>query len=103
MNPPSAPSTARPNLSPLTGLVGWLERTRIVLPLKGVEARFRLCGDLLHVELDQIYHQACDRPLDVLYTFPLPGDAAVHRCEMHVNGRVIAAKIEPLARARELA
>lgn len=41
-------------VSPLSGLIGWLESTRIVLPLKGVESRFRLCGDLLHVEIDQV-------------------------------------------------
>jgi Ca-activated chloride channel family protein len=85
------------------GLVGWLEKTRIHLPLKGVECRFRVCGDLVGVEMDQIFHQDNRQPLDCLYTFPLPGDAAVYRCEMHVDGRRVTARVEELQRAIELA
>jgi Ca-activated chloride channel homolog len=84
------------------GLVAWLEQTRVILPLKGVECRFAVCGDLLEVEMDQIFHQNNPQPLDCLYSFPLPGDAAVYRCEMHVNGRVIRAKVEEVKRAREI-
>lgn len=84
------------------GLVGFLDATRVPLPLKGVEARFEVAGEVAHVELDQIYHQTAAKPLDCLYSFPLPADAAVHRCEFHVNGRVISARIEELAKAREL-
>ena len=39
------------------GLIAWLEQTRISLPLKGVECRFTVCGDLLNVEIDLIFHQ----------------------------------------------
>ena len=41
--------------------------------------------------------------MDCLYTFPLPAGAAVYRCEMHVNGRVIRARVEERERAREIA
>ncbi|MSU61957.1 MAG: VWA domain-containing protein [Pedosphaera sp.] len=84
------------------GLVAWLEKTRIQLPLKGVECRFQVCGDLVSVEIDQIFHQENRQPLDCLYTFPLPGDAAVYRCEMHINDRVIVARVEELERAIKL-
>ena len=47
------------------------------------------------VELDQIYHQNADRPLDCTYTFPLPAGAAVYRCEVHINGRGIRAWVSP--------
>ena len=76
------------------GLVAWLENTRVALPLKGVECRFEVTGAMACVELDQIYHQNTDRALDCTYTFPLPAGAAVYRCELHVNGRVIRAKVE---------
>lgn len=93
------------NLTPTPnyGLVGWLEESRVTLPLKGVECRFRVCGDLLGVELDQIFHVNAPSALDCLYSFPLPSGAAVYRCEMHVNGRVIRARVEEKQRARELA
>jgi len=77
MIPPVAPVT--PVLASF-GLIAWLENNRITLPLKGVEANFDVRGDLVSVELCQIYHQDRAQPLDVLYTFPLPGGAAVYRC-----------------------
>ena len=85
------------------GLLGWLEKTRIQLPLKGVECRFQVAGDLVGVEVDQIFHQNNRQALDCLYTFPLPGDAAVYRCELHVNDRLILARVEELERAIQMA
>ena len=79
--------------SPAFGLVAWLESTRVALPLKGVECTFQVTGVVACVELEQIYHQNTDRPLDCTYTFPLPAGAAVYRCELHANGRVIRAKV----------
>ena len=84
------------------GLIAWLEQTRVSLPLKGVECGFRITGDIASVELDQIYQQNADRPLDCTYTFPLPAGAAVHRCEVHINGRIIRAKVEEKEAAREI-
>src|SRR5437867_4140764 len=85
------------------GLIAWLEQTKITLPLKGLECAFNVCGDVLSVELDQIFQQNSAQPLGCLYTFPLPAGAAVYRCELHVNGRVIRAKVEERERARQLA
>src|ERR1051325_5265578 len=84
------------------GLIAWLQKTRIKLPLKGVECQFSVCGELLNVEIDQIFHQNNSHALDCLYTFPLPAGAAVYRCEMHVNGRLIRARVEAEERAREI-
>ena len=84
------------------GLVAWLKETRVALPLKGVECRFEATGPLLSVEIDQIFHQDHAEPLDCLYSFPLPSGAAVYRCEMHVNGRVIRARVEEREAARKL-
>src|SRR5438128_263669 len=84
------------------GLVGWLEKTKVSLPLKGVECRFDVCGDVIDVEIDQIYHQDAGKSLDCVYSFPLPAGGAVYRCELHVNDRVIRAKVEEQTRAREL-
>jgi|GEM_PF-1106002 len=89
--------TTRP---PDFGLVAWLEATRISLPLKGVECRFEVTGAVASVEMDQIFHQNAREPLDCTYLFPLPAGSAVYRCEMHVNGRVIRARIESKEEAR---
>lgn len=94
--------TKQPAHQSTFGLVAWLEQTRVALPLKGVECRFEVTGNIASVELDQIYHQDADRPLDCTYTFPLPGGAAVYRCEVHINGRIIRAKVEEKEAAREI-
>ncbi len=75
------------------GLIAELENTRVSLPLSHVEARFRVTGDLASVEMDQVFEQNARQALNVTYTFPLPGQASVFRCEMHVNGRVIRAVV----------
>lgn len=98
MNPP-------PNLESdrsASGLMGWLEATRVRLPLKGLECRFEVTGGVASVELDQIFHQDNARPLDCTYSFPLPAGAAVYRCEMRVNDRVIRARVEEREAARQI-
>jgi len=84
------------------GLVAWLEETRVSLPLKGVECRFDVTAGVASVEIDQIFHQSHRAPLDCTYTFPLPAEAAVFRCEMRVNDRVIAAKVEERGEAKRI-
>ncbi len=84
------------------GLEAWLEATRIMLPLRGMEICADIFSGFARVEIDQVYVQSNNQPLDFRYVFPLPADAAVHRCEMHVNGRVVLARVEALAVAEEL-
>src|SRR5262245_557225 len=85
------------------GLLAWLESTRVMLPLKGIECSFNVCGEVVNVELDQIFEQNNSQPLDCLYTFPLPAAAAVYRCEMHINGRVVRARVQEREAARKIA
>ena len=84
------------------GLLAWLEQTRIHLPLVHIETRFRVTGEIVLVEMDQVFEQTAGEALDVTYTFPLPGHAAVHRCEMIVNGRTIRAVVMEEKEARRV-
>jgi Ca-activated chloride channel family protein len=84
------------------GLVAWLEQTRVALPLKGVECRFDVTAGIASVEIDQIFHQSHSVPLDCTYTFPLPAEAAVFRCETRVNDRIIVAKVEERGEAKRI-
>lgn len=90
--------TAAPSLP--FGLIAILAQTRIHLPLVHIETRFRVMGEVAQVEMDQVFEQTAREALDVTYTFPLPEGAAVHRCEMIVNGRVIRAVVMESAEAR---
>ena len=86
--------------TPAFGLIASLAKSRIILPLTHVETRFRVTGATVLVEMDQVFEQTAREPLDVTYTFPLPGSAAVHRCEMIVNDRVIRAVVMEEKEAR---
>lgn len=84
------------------GLEAWLEKSRIVLPLRGLSVRADITAGFADVEVDQLFEQNNDQPLDCRYLFPLPADAAAYRCEMRVNGRVIVAKAEKRSEAIKL-
>lgn len=87
---------------PSFGLIAQLASSRITLPLVHIETRFRVNGEIAAVEIDQVFEQSARESLDVTYTFPLPGSAAVYRCEMIVNGRVIRAVAIEEQEAREI-
>jgi Ca-activated chloride channel family protein len=84
------------------GLIAQLEASRISLPLEHIEARFRVTGDLASVEMDQVFQQNARKALDVTYAFPLPGEASVFHCEMHVNDRVVRAIVMEEKEARRV-
>ena len=84
------------------GLEAWLEKSRIVLPLRGLSVRADITAGFADVEVDQLFEQNNAQPLDCRYLFPLPADSAVYRCEMRVNGRVIVAKTEKRSEALKL-
>src|SRR5687768_1000258 len=88
--------------NPVFGLLAFLEKTRIVLPLQSVDASFQIFGDVADVQLDQNFRHSGTKPLEVTYTFPLPAEAAVYRCEMEVNGRTVRAKVEEREKARRI-
>jgi Ca-activated chloride channel family protein len=98
----------QPILSPRTepridfGLIAWLEETRIRLPLQGVECRFEVSGDVASVEMEQVFQQTNTVPLNCTYTFPLPGNAAVYRCEVQIGSRTIVARVEEQEKARRI-
>ncbi|MBM3845900.1 MAG: VWA domain-containing protein [Verrucomicrobia bacterium] len=89
--------------SSVFGLIAWLEATRIVLPLRAVDCRFQAVGETVSVEIHQVFVQSNPEALDCEYTFPLPTGAAIHRCEVHINKRVLVAKVMEENTARSLA
>ncbi|WP_395740417.1 VIT domain-containing protein [Prosthecobacter sp.] len=84
------------------GLTAWMNDLPVTLPLRHVEARFQILGDVVLMEIDQVFEQTADAAMNVIYTFPVPAGAAVHRCEMIVNGRVIRAVVMAEEKARQV-
>jgi Ca-activated chloride channel family protein len=85
----------------MIGLEAWLDNTRVILPLRAVSVHADITAGFADVAVDQLFEQNNDQPLDCRFLFPLPADAAAYRCEMHVNGRVILAKVEERSAARQ--
>jgi Ca-activated chloride channel family protein len=83
------------------GLEAWLDNTRVILPLRAVSVHADITAGFADVAVDQLFEQTNTQPLDCRFLFPLPADAAAYRCEMHVNGRVILAKVEERSAARQ--
>lgn len=97
---PQPSSELNPERPPFGLRTATPSRSAVPLPLKTLDARFEIIGDCAQVAMEQIFEFDGPNPADVIYTFPLPGDASVHRCEMRVGGRLVAAKAKPLDQAR---
>jgi Ca-activated chloride channel family protein len=83
------------------GLATLLENgDRVPLPLRAIDVRFEVVGDCVQVCLQQEFELEAPNPVDVVYAFPLPSDAAVHQCVMTIGDRRVEARVKPAAEAR---
>ncbi len=70
------------------------------LPLKSTNAKLELLGSFARVEVAQRFENPKKAPIEVLYVFPLPENAAVTGFTMKVGERKIEAKIDERSRAQ---
>lgn len=73
-----------------------------VLALKKTDVHIRVLGPIADVEVVQYYHNPATSPVDVGYTFPLPGDAAVRSVEMVTGDRTLKAELRELEEAKAI-
>ncbi|MFK5890030.1 MAG: VIT domain-containing protein [Flavobacteriaceae bacterium] len=71
------------------------------LPLKKTVATVNIVGVIADVTIKQIYKNEGRHPLEAIYTFPAPTNAAVYAMEMTIGKRKIIAKIEEKQQARK--
>jgi Ca-activated chloride channel family protein len=100
-----APSRASPGggpagVNPESGF-GALTTPRGCLPLKALDVRARVTGQLAAVDVRQTFVNTCDEPLEATYIFPLPDRAAVTRFRLEVAGRVIEGVLKERGEARQ--
>jgi Ca-activated chloride channel family protein len=70
--------------------------------LKGTEARAWITGPVAHVEVTQIWHNPNQVPVDGLYIFPLPENAAVNDMSLKLGDRVIHSDMKRREEARRI-
>jgi Ca-activated chloride channel homolog len=78
------------------------DQPRMFVPLKRTELSGEVTGPLASLRLTQIYDyskEQCDRTLEAVYRFPLPGDAAVTGVRVSFGDVEIVAELKERGRA----
>ncbi|MBI3911402.1 MAG: VWA domain-containing protein [Armatimonadetes bacterium] len=71
-------------------------------PLKHTDVIADIAGFVARVQLRQEFHNPTEAPVEAVYTFPLPEDAAVDEMTMSIGSRVIRGEIKRREEAREI-
>lgn len=91
----------RPDMPP-GGMFCMEKNQRLPLTLKHTEVNARVAGEDARVEVVQTFQNPFNRPLEAVYVFPLPEEAAVDEMEIHIGDRVIKADIKKREEAKRL-
>ncbi|MBC7882868.1 MAG: VWA domain-containing protein, partial [Anaerolineae bacterium] len=73
-----------------------------VFPLKHTDVNARITGNLARVEVTQTFENPYNEPLEAIYTFPLPDQAAVDEMEIKIGERVIRGNIKRREEAQKI-
>ena len=71
-------------------------------PLKHTDVQADIAGYVARVTVTQQFHNANASPVEALYTFPLPDDAAVDDMTMTIGHRVVRGEIKRREEARQI-
>lgn len=80
--------------------VGSTNQPRVVLPLKKTDVKIDVTAGIARTEVVQRFHNDLDRPLEAVYIFPLPSEAAVEDFEIRLDGRVIKSVVQEREEAK---
>lgn len=71
------------------------------LVLKHTDIQATIIGPLCHVHMTQQFHNTHTRPVEALYVFPLPEDAAVTTMTLQIGDRTITSDIREREQAQQ--
>jgi Ca-activated chloride channel homolog len=72
------------------------------LPLEHTHVSAQLTGFVGEVEVRQTFKNPYQRPIEVVYLFPLPENSAVHEMRMQIGERVIESEVKERREARRV-
>ena len=75
--------------------------TRLVFSHEKTEVQGELVGGWASIVLTQTFHNPFDVPIEALYSFPLPHNAAVDTMALIVGNRFIQGEVQEIQEARE--
>lgn len=70
-------------------------------PLEHTEVSLDVSGSTVHARVRQRFSNPFEDPIEAVYVFPLPEDAAVHAMRMRIDDRVVESEIMRREAARE--
>ena len=73
-----------------------------ILPLKHTDVKAEISGFVAEVRVTQVFSNPSDQPIEAVYVFPLPENAAVNEMTLTVGDRRIKGQIKKKAEAREV-
>ncbi len=71
-------------------------------PLQHVRVRTEISGIVAETEVEQVFANPFDHPIEAVYTFPLPDSAAITDFEMRMGDRHIVGIVRPREEAERL-
>ncbi|WP_392531872.1 VIT domain-containing protein [Nostoc sp. C117] len=78
------------------------EGEQLVFPLKHTEVIAKIAGNLSRVEVIQSFENPFTQPLEAVYIFPLPDEAAVDDMEIKIGDRTIKGNIKKREEAQQI-
>lgn len=75
---------------------------KLVFPLKHTEVRAKIAGILSRVEVSQKFENPFTKPLEAVYIFPLPAEAAVDEMEIKIGEKTIKGSIKKREEAQRI-
>jgi Ca-activated chloride channel homolog len=78
------------------------EGEQLVFPLKHTEVLAQISGNLSRVEVSQKFENPFTKPLEAVYIFPLPAEAAVDEMEIKIGDRTIKGSIKKREEAQRI-
>lgn len=73
-----------------------------VFPLQHTEVMSKIAGNVSRVEVTQSFTNPFDKPLEAVYVFPLPDEAAVDDMEIKIGDRIIRGTIKKREDAQKI-
>jgi len=76
--------------------------TKLEMPLQYTDVKIEVSGFVASATVTQHYQNPFDKPIEAVYTFPLPDDAAVNDMQMTIGQRTIKGIIKRKEEARDI-
>ena len=101
-NPRNNTPLTQPSTGTNNGLFATIDGQQQALALEHTDVQAEVSGNVSRVEVTQTFANPYDKPLEAVYKFPLPDDAAVDDMEIIIGDRIIRGSIKKKQEAKQI-